>query len=203
MAAMRSLVPAIVLASATLLAIASPGSAQPRRPAAGAAPRVYTATLPVAQMRNKQAVVTTSLGAIVIELLPDAAPDHVGYVMKLAEERAYDGTTFLVILRPQAGRPVVAAAGRNGRLVERIDSRTRDEALNATCTARDIGSPLPIQKSGLGGDAEARISVTLHQCLVAERRKRRLVERDALLRDSSRRHRCGRSSPSPVRGFKD
>ena len=60
-------------------------------------------------MRNKQAVVTTSLGDIVIELLPDAAPDHVGYLMKLAEERAYDGTTFhRAILRGliQGGDPL-------------------------------------------------------------------------------------------------
>ena len=60
-------------------------------------------------MRNKQAVVTTSLGDIVIELLPEAAPDHVGYVMKLAGERAYDGTTFhRAILRGliQGGDPL-------------------------------------------------------------------------------------------------
>jgi peptidyl-prolyl cis-trans isomerase B (cyclophilin B) len=45
-------------------------------------------------MKNKQAVVTTSLGEIVIELLPEAAPDHVSYFMKLAGEDAFDGTTF-------------------------------------------------------------------------------------------------------------
>jgi peptidyl-prolyl cis-trans isomerase B (cyclophilin B) len=109
MAVMRSLVPVIVLVTSTILAVASPAAAQPRRPAAAAAPRVYTATLPVAQMRNKQAVVTTSLGEIVIELLPDAAPDHVGYLMKLAEEKAYDGTTFhRAILRGliQGGDPL-------------------------------------------------------------------------------------------------
>jgi cyclophilin family peptidyl-prolyl cis-trans isomerase len=89
-------------------AAVAPVSAQTRRPAT-AAPRVYTATLPVAAMRNKQAVVTTSLGDIVIELLPEAAPDHVGYVMKLADEHAYDGTTFhRAILRGliQGGDPL-------------------------------------------------------------------------------------------------
>jgi peptidyl-prolyl cis-trans isomerase B (cyclophilin B) len=88
---------------------ATPAAAQVRRPAAAATPKVFTATLPVAAMRNKQAVVTTSLGDIVIELLPDAAPDHVGYLMKLAEERAYDGTTFhRAILRGlvQGGDPI-------------------------------------------------------------------------------------------------
>ena len=91
------------------IAQAPPVAAQARRTATAATPKVYTATLPVAAMRNKQAVVTTSLGEIVIELLPDAAPDHVGYLMKLAEERAYDGTTFhRAILRGlvQGGDPI-------------------------------------------------------------------------------------------------
>lgn len=48
----------------------------------------------VGEMSGKQAVVATSLGEFVIDLLPDAAPNHVGYFMKLAEEGAYDGTTF-------------------------------------------------------------------------------------------------------------
>ncbi len=108
MIGMRPLAPAIAFACSTALAAASPAAAQSRRPAA-ATPRVYTATLPVEQMRNKQAVVTTRLGDIVIELLPDAAPDHVGYVMKLAAEGAYDGTTFhRAILRGliQGGDPL-------------------------------------------------------------------------------------------------
>jgi peptidyl-prolyl cis-trans isomerase B (cyclophilin B) len=108
MAAMRHLVPTLVFALSAVLAGAAPAAGQARRPAA-AVPRPYTATLPVEQMRNKQAVVTTSLGELVIELLPDAAPDHVGYVMKLAAERAYDGTTFhRAILRGliQGGDPL-------------------------------------------------------------------------------------------------
>jgi peptidyl-prolyl cis-trans isomerase B (cyclophilin B) len=83
-------------------------AAQARRPAASA-PKVYTATHPLAAMQKKQAVVTTGLGDIVIELLPEAAPDHVSYLMKLAEERAYDGTTFhRAILRGliQGGDPL-------------------------------------------------------------------------------------------------
>ena len=96
---------ALVAASVTV----QHAGAQARRPAAPAAPRVYTATLSVEQMRNKQAVIATSLGDIVVELLPDAAPDHVGYVMKLAGEHAYDGTTFhRAILRGliQGGDPL-------------------------------------------------------------------------------------------------
>ena len=45
----------VLVLSASLAAVA-PAAAQTRRPAAGA-PRVYTATLPVEKMPNKQAVV--------------------------------------------------------------------------------------------------------------------------------------------------
>lgn len=37
-------------------------------------------------MKGKQAVVETSLGTIVIQLLPDAAPNHVGHFIKIAGE---------------------------------------------------------------------------------------------------------------------
>jgi peptidyl-prolyl cis-trans isomerase B (cyclophilin B) len=70
-----------------------PASAQirPKRPAP---PQPFTTPLSQAEMRNKQAVLETSRGTIVIELLPQAAPNHVGYFMKLAKEGAYAGTTF-------------------------------------------------------------------------------------------------------------
>src|SRR5437899_2330606 len=42
----------------------------------------------------KQAVVETSAGTFVIDLAADAAPNQTAYFMKLASERAYDGTTF-------------------------------------------------------------------------------------------------------------
>jgi cyclophilin family peptidyl-prolyl cis-trans isomerase len=42
----------------------------------------------------KQAVVETSLGTFIIDLLSDAAPNHVAYFMKQAESGGYDGTTF-------------------------------------------------------------------------------------------------------------
>jgi len=42
----------------------------------------------------KQAVVETSAGAFIIDLAPEAAPNQVAYFMRLAQEGAYDGTTF-------------------------------------------------------------------------------------------------------------
>jgi peptidyl-prolyl cis-trans isomerase B (cyclophilin B) len=60
-------------------------------------------------MANKQAVVTTSSGAFVIDLRPDLAPNHVGYFMKLARAGAYKGTTFHRVIRMgivQGGDPL-------------------------------------------------------------------------------------------------
>lgn len=59
-----------------------------------AAAELFTTPLSLEEMRDKQAVVETSRGTFVIDLLPEAAPNHVGYFMKLAQEGAYDGTTF-------------------------------------------------------------------------------------------------------------
>ena len=63
-------------------------------PAPAPAPGFFTSTLPQAELRNKQAVLETTLGTIVIDLLPDAAPNHVAHFITKAREGAYDGTTF-------------------------------------------------------------------------------------------------------------
>src|SRR5689334_1831617 len=54
----------------------------------------FTSNIPVEQLRNKQAVLETSQGAIVLDLLADAAPTHVAHFITRAREGAYDGTTF-------------------------------------------------------------------------------------------------------------
>lgn len=77
--------------------------AQPPRPTP------FTTPLTAAEMKGKQAVVETTAGRIVIDLLPDAAPNHVGYFIKLAREGAYDGTTFHRMVRGgiiQGGDPL-------------------------------------------------------------------------------------------------
>ena len=65
-----------------------------RRPVVGAASAPFKTPLTLDQMKNKQAVVETSAGIIVIQFLPEAAPNHVGYFMKLAREGTYNGTVF-------------------------------------------------------------------------------------------------------------
>jgi peptidyl-prolyl cis-trans isomerase B (cyclophilin B) len=67
------------------------------------------------EMRGKQAVVETSLGTFVLDLLPDAAPNHVGYFIKLAREGAYDGTTFHRLVKygiVQGGDPLSRDAAK-------------------------------------------------------------------------------------------
>ena len=49
---------------------------------------------PASDIHNKQAVLETSMGTIVFELLADAAPNHVAYFIARAKEGAYNGTTF-------------------------------------------------------------------------------------------------------------
>ena len=76
-------------------------------PAASQAP--FKTPLTAAQMANKQAVVETSMGTFVIDLRPDLAPNHVGYLMKLASDGAYAGTTFHRIIKRgiiQGGDPL-------------------------------------------------------------------------------------------------
>jgi peptidyl-prolyl cis-trans isomerase B (cyclophilin B) len=98
------------LVAVCLLLAAAPAAGQgARRPVRPASSSFFTATLPLEEMRGKQAVLTTDRGDIVIELLPEAAPNHVGYFMKLAREGAYDGTTFHRAIRLgliQGGDPV-------------------------------------------------------------------------------------------------
>jgi peptidyl-prolyl cis-trans isomerase B (cyclophilin B) len=67
----------------------------PARPAGKATTSTpFKTPLTLDQMKNKQAVLDTSAGTIVIQLLPEAAPNHVGYFMKLAREGTYNGSVF-------------------------------------------------------------------------------------------------------------
>src|SRR5258705_2366150 len=66
---------------------------QPARPQAPA-DAYFVSTLTAAEIQNKQAVLETSMGTIVLDLLPDAAPNHVAHFITRAREGAYDGTIF-------------------------------------------------------------------------------------------------------------
>jgi peptidyl-prolyl cis-trans isomerase B (cyclophilin B) len=100
-----------ILASALLAsaAVAAPSAGQARQAKPAAPPPLFTTPLTLEQMSGKQAVIETTAGRIVIELLPDKAPNHVGYFIKLAREGAYDGTTFHRLIKHgiiQGGDPL-------------------------------------------------------------------------------------------------
>src|SRR2546421_9615270 len=69
---------------------ARPQPARPQPPA----DTYFVSTLAPAELQNKQAVLETSMGTIVFDLLPDAAPNHVAHFVTRAREGAYDGTIF-------------------------------------------------------------------------------------------------------------
>jgi peptidyl-prolyl cis-trans isomerase B (cyclophilin B) len=54
----------------------------------------FVNTLTTADIQNKQAVLETSMGTIVLDLLAEAAPNHVAHFITRAREGAYDGTIF-------------------------------------------------------------------------------------------------------------
>src|SRR2546425_6155941 len=72
-------------------------------------PVFFATPYPLDQMKGKQAVVETDAGAFVIQLLPEAAPNHVGHFIKVAREGGYAGTIFHRVIKygiVQAGDPL-------------------------------------------------------------------------------------------------
>jgi len=60
---------------------------------------LFTTPLSLEEMQGKQAVFETSMGEFIIEFLPEKAPNHVGYYMKLIDEGAFDGTAFHRVIK--------------------------------------------------------------------------------------------------------
>ena len=81
---------------------------------------VQAGTQPADERRNQQAVIETSAGTIVLDLLADRAPNHVALFLKTARAGGYDGTTFHRVVRQgiiQGGDPLTkdpAATARYG-----------------------------------------------------------------------------------------
>ena len=72
----------------------------------------------LAQGKHQQAVLDTSAGTIVMDLLADKAPNHVALFVKTAESGGYDGTTFFRMIKHgivQGGDPVTKDANARGK----------------------------------------------------------------------------------------
>ena len=119
-------------------------------PAKPAGPQFFTTPLTLDQMRNKQAVVETDLGTIVIDLLPEAAPNHVGYFIKNAQDGTYAGTMFHRVVRQgivQGGDPLtkdpskVEAYGTGGFGVLRAERNAEKNTRGAVSAVVGAGNP--------------------------------------------------------------
>jgi cyclophilin family peptidyl-prolyl cis-trans isomerase len=112
---MRRLLLAFVTIACAWAALAH---AQARK-APATPPAPFKTTLTLEQMARKQAVVETSRGTFVIALMPEVAPNHVGYFMKLAQDGGYTGTTFHRAVRMgiiQAGDPLSKDPGKSSQV---------------------------------------------------------------------------------------
>jgi peptidyl-prolyl cis-trans isomerase B (cyclophilin B) len=72
----------------------------------------------LAQGRPQQAVLDTTAGPIVMELLADKAPNHVALFIKTAESGGYDGTTFFRMIKygiVQGGDPATRDPNARGK----------------------------------------------------------------------------------------
>lgn len=142
---------ALVLGSAIE---AAPQRGKPGPPATSkptpAQPDFFTTPLTLEQMKNKQAVVETDLGTMVIDLLPEAAPNHVGYFIKLAQEGAYNGSIFHRVVRQgviQGGDPITrdpakqAQYGTGGLGVLKAERNAERHTRGAVSTMLAGGNP--------------------------------------------------------------
>ncbi|HEY1304992.1 MAG TPA: peptidylprolyl isomerase [Vicinamibacterales bacterium] len=77
----------------TVMAVAIPQVPPQTRPAPPRDP-FFVSTMPPSEIHDKQAVLETTSGTIVLDLLADAAPNHVAHFITRAREGAYNGTIF-------------------------------------------------------------------------------------------------------------
>jgi peptidyl-prolyl cis-trans isomerase B (cyclophilin B) len=141
-------------AAAALLVMTTSAHAEQRgskpAPQKPAVPQFFTTPLTLDEMRNKQAVVETDLGTIIIDLLPEAAPNHVGYFIKNAQDGTYVGTTFHRVVRQgiiQGGDPLtkdpasVDAYGTGGLGVLRAERNAEKNTRGAVSAVVGGGNP--------------------------------------------------------------
>lgn len=120
------------------------------RPAAPPPAEFFTSPFTIDQMRGKQAVVETTMGTIVMQLLPESAPNHVAHFMTLAAEGAYEGTIFHRVIRNgmiQGGDPIsrdparVEEYGSGGGRRLRAESRDERHTAGAVSAVLVPGDP--------------------------------------------------------------
>jgi peptidyl-prolyl cis-trans isomerase B (cyclophilin B) len=110
----------LVIAATLLTGAAQKPRPVPAKPAAPAAPAPFENPYTADELKDKQAVIETAAGTIVLDLLSDRAPLHVAHFMQTARAGGYDGTLFHRVIKHgiiQGGDPLSkdpAAADRYG-----------------------------------------------------------------------------------------
>ena len=114
----------------------------------------FTTPLTPAQMASKQAVIETTMGTVVVELLASKAPNHVGYFMKLAGDGAYAGTTFHRVIRYgliQGGDPLSKDPAKCALYGTGGQNMLRPEINPEPMTAGAVGAVLVPNQPNSGG----------------------------------------------------
>lgn len=133
-----------------LLTMLQGRGAPPAKPAPPPRPVYFTSPYALAEMRGKQAVVETTHGSFVIQLLPESAPNHVGFFMQQAREGALTGTVFHRVIRYgmiQGGDPLskdpskAAEYGSGGLNRLRAESRAEKATAGAVAAVLLPGQP--------------------------------------------------------------
>ena len=141
----------MLLVMLLLLGMTEASALQRGAPAGGT---FFRSTLPASELANRQAVLDTSYGTIVMDLLADAAPNHVGHFITRAREGAYNGTTFHRVIPMaivQGGDPL----SKDPKLVARYGTgglgQLRFEANSETHTRGAVSAVLVPGERDSGG----------------------------------------------------
>src|SRR3954471_7171227 len=104
----------------------------------------------IAQSAPKQAVVDTAAGTFVLDLTPETAPNQAAYFIKLANDGAYDGTTFHRVIKygmVQGGDPLSkdpdkrALYGTGGLNAVKAEARAAKMTRGAVAAGMIQGNP--------------------------------------------------------------
>lgn len=109
-----------LLLAAALAALAAPAAAQKKAPAPAAPPK--PAAPAAADWRtpdpNDVLVIDTNRGRVIVEMVPEAAPNHVQRIRELTREGLYDGLTFFRVIEnfmAQTGDPQNSGQGGSSK----------------------------------------------------------------------------------------
>jgi peptidyl-prolyl cis-trans isomerase B (cyclophilin B) len=111
---------------------------------------MFTSPYTLDEMKGKQAVIETDAGTIVLQLLPEVAPNHVGHFMKLARDGTYVGTIFHHVVRygiilggdPLSKDPAKAALYGTGGLGElKAEPNPEKQSAGAVSAVLQPGRP--------------------------------------------------------------